>query len=148
MAKTWRKEFWLLMLNLDQCRVGRSWMFHAKLQMKLLLFTFWDMNHKRTTFGLECWQLKGNGSFFLRTTLVMHVSVLETRTPMWIQRWLGSALGCLLRLHRYLQATCICPITYASIHMRMSNMYISVCKVCTDGSGKWVRTHIWACMHT
>ena len=52
-----------------------------------------------TTFELECWQPKGNGSFFLRTTLVMHASVLGTRTRISIQRRLGSALGCPVLVH-------------------------------------------------
>ena len=51
-AKTWRREilagtkFWLLVLCLDQCCVGRSWTFHAKLQMRLLLFAVWDLYHR------------------------------------------------------------------------------------------------------
>ena len=51
-AKTWRREilagtkFWLLVLCLDQYSVGRSWTFHAKLQMRLLLFTVWDLYHR------------------------------------------------------------------------------------------------------
>ena len=52
-----------------------------------------------TTFGLECWRLKGNGSFFLRTTLVMHASVLGTRTLISIQWRLRSALGCPVLAH-------------------------------------------------
>ena len=49
-AKTWRREipagtkFWLVVLRMDQCSVGRSWAFHAKLQMRLLLFTVQDVD--------------------------------------------------------------------------------------------------------
>ena len=100
-AKTWRREilagtkFCLLVLCLDQCSVGRSWTFHAKLQMRLLLCTVWDLYHTE----LEYWRLKANGSFFLRTTLVMHASVLGTCTPISIQRRLGSAHGCPVLVH-------------------------------------------------
>ena len=57
-AKTWRREipagtkFWLSVLCLDQCSVGRSWMFHAKLQMRLRLFTVWDP-HQRMWFDIR-----------------------------------------------------------------------------------------------
>ena len=130
----WNTKFWLSVLCLYQCSVERSWMFHAKLQTTLLLFTVWDLciTGCGSTFGLECWQLTSNGPFFLRTQLIMHAWVLGTRTPISIQRKLGSALVCLRCLHRFLQATCTCSITHASIHMRMSNMYISVCKVRID----------------
>ena len=51
-AKTWQREIlvgtklWLLVLCLDQCSVGRSWTFHAKLQTRLFLFTVWDLYHR------------------------------------------------------------------------------------------------------
>ena len=32
--------------SLDQCSVGRRWTFHAKLQMRLLPFTIWDLYHR------------------------------------------------------------------------------------------------------
>ena len=50
-AKTWRREipagtkFGLLVLCLDQCSVGRR-TFQTKLQMRLLLFTVWDLYHR------------------------------------------------------------------------------------------------------
>ena len=43
--------------------------------------------------------ITGCGTLFLRRTLVMHASVLETRTPFSIQRRLGSALGCPVLVH-------------------------------------------------
>ena len=66
-AKTWRREreilagtkFWLLVLCLDQCSVGRSWTFHAKLQMRLFFSQFGTcITGCGTTFELECWQPK------------------------------------------------------------------------------------------
>ena len=51
-AKFWRREilvgtsFLHVVLCLDQCSVGRSWTFHAKLQMRFLLNTVWDLFHR------------------------------------------------------------------------------------------------------
>ena len=74
-AKTWRREipagtkFWLSVLCLYLCGVERSWMFHAKLQMRLLLFTVlgpvsqdvdrhsgWSVGSKRATVPSFCVQ--------------------------------------------------------------------------------------------
>ena len=69
-AKTWRREipagtkFWLSVLCLDQCSVGRSWMFHAKLQMRLLLFTVWDLYH-RMWIDIRAGVLAAKGQLFL-----------------------------------------------------------------------------------
>ena len=51
-VKTWRREIlartglWILVLCLDRCSVGRSWTFHAEMQIRLLLFIVWDLYHR------------------------------------------------------------------------------------------------------
>ena len=115
-AKTWRREipvgteFWLLMLCLDQCSVGRSWTFHAKLQMRLLLVTVWDLISKDVErhSGWSTGSQRATIPSFLRTTLAMHDSVLGTRTPISIQRRLGSALGCPVLVHLHNGSWKIC----------------------------------------
>ena len=99
-AKTWRREilagtkFWLLVLCLDQCSVEGVGRFTQSCRRDFFFSQFGTcITGCGTTFELECWQPKGNDSFFLRTTLAMHASVLGTRTPISIQRRLGSALG-------------------------------------------------------
>ena len=69
-AKTWQREilvgtkFWLLVLCLDQCSVGRSWTFHAKLQMRLLLLTVWDL-YRRMWNDIRPGVLAAKGQRFL-----------------------------------------------------------------------------------
>ena len=57
-------KFWLLVLCMDQCSVGRSWTFHAKLQMRLLLFTVWDLYH-RMWIDIRAGVLAAKGQRFL-----------------------------------------------------------------------------------
>ena len=93
-------EFWLLVLCLNQCCVGRSWTFHAKLHMRLLLFAVWGLYHRMwNDVRAGVLAAKGQRFFLFVSMLVMHASVLGTRTPISIQRRLGSALGCPVLVH-------------------------------------------------
>ena len=94
-AKTWQREilvgtkFWLLVLCLDQCSVGRSWTFHAKLQMRLLLRSLghlsqdverhssWSVGSQRATIP----------SFFVQRLQCM---VFDTKKA-WFSAWLSSS---------------------------------------------------------
>ena len=115
-AKTWRREilagtkFWLLVMCLDQCSVGRSWTFHAKLQMRLLLFTVWDLYHRMWN-DIRAGVLAAKGQRFLLfciQRLQCMLRPLEHARQFSIQRRLGSALGCPVLVHLHTVSWKIC----------------------------------------